>query len=251
MQDPFRLLGRLNPVSSGSASEAREDGAIASRRSFLRHSTAITVAGTSAAILSGAFTSTAGAKPEKENSEVHGPAGQRGNFASIKQHEGAHVDYLVKALGTAARPKPNFANLLQKNFIAFATTAQALENTGVGAYLGAAPAISNADILAAAGSIMTIEARHAGYLNSFLHDPITASSSDDDSNSNFDMPLTVADIVAAVTPFVVDLNGGPPLTYSTTPSAQNDIAILNFALALEYLERDFYDLNVPKFYKGT
>ena len=28
----------------------------------------------------------------------------------------------------------------------------------------------------------------------------------------------------------------------------NDIAILNFALALELLELDFYNINVPKFF---
>ena len=47
----------------------------------------------------------------------------------------------------------------------FIETAMILENTGVAAYKGAAPAIKNNDILSAAFGIHSVEARHAGFLN--------------------------------------------------------------------------------------
>jgi hypothetical protein len=158
-------------------------------------------------------------------------------FKDVQAHENAHVTFLVAALGENARPKPTFQGLLQAKLGGFLTIAQALENTGVGAYLGAAPAINDPGYLAAAGSIMTVEARHAGTINFFLNDPVTPN------NENFDMPLTAAQVGAAAGSFVASLNGGPDLTYSDTPSEENDIAILNFALALEYLEAEFYNLN--------
>jgi hypothetical protein len=166
-------------------------------------------------------------------------------FEAIQAHENAHVEFLVRALGAAARPMPTFRNLVQPNIRAFAETAQALENTGVGAYLGAAPIISQPAYLAAAGSILAIEARHAGYLNVLLDDIMSRNV--EGENQDFETPLTQQRIVAMAEPFVADLNGGPPLAFSTTPSAANDIAILNFALALEFLESEFYNINVPRF----
>lgn len=165
-------------------------------------------------------------------------------FRSIQKHENAHVDFLVSALGAAARPKPTFQNLKKDSYYAFVATAQALENTGVGAYLGAAPILVSKAYLAAAGSIATVEARHAGAVNFFEDDPVTQN------NEDFETPLTAAQVVAAAGGFIANLNGGPPVTYSTTPSASNDIAILNFALALEYLEAEFYNVNA-NYYAGS
>ncbi len=151
-------------------------------------------------------------------------------FKAIQTHENAHVQYLITAIqdaGGTPRPEPSFVDLTQANLLAFAQTSQALENTGVGAYLGAAPYILGGAYVGAAGSILAIEARHAGYLNVLLDQVMTYNVSK--KTPSFEMPLTADEVVALAGPFVTSLNGGPPLTYSTTPSDDNDIAILNFA----------------------
>lgn len=169
--------------------------------------------------------------------------GVRVVFRSIQDHENDHVDFLVNVLGEDARPKPTFKNLKTSSYNSFVNLTMAFENTGVGAYLGAAPVINSPEYLAAAGSIMTVEARHAGWVNVYLNEQITLG------NASFEMPLTPEQVVAAVSPYLVSLNGGPDLSYSEAPSDQNDIAILNFALALEYLEAEFYNINVPLYAK--
>ncbi len=158
-------------------------------------------------------------------------------FWEIKRDEDTHVSFLKSALGGAARPKPQFKNLKQGNESTFIELSRVFENTGVGAYLLAAPSISNKANLAAAGSILTIEARHAGYLDSITGNPLSP-------NGAFDKPIAQATIVSAVSPFIASLNGG------SNPAAplRNDIDILNFALLLEYLEAEFYDINVPHFF---
>lgn len=83
-------------------------------------------------------------------------------LADIRDHEIAHRQFLKKALGRKAIgslevdfSKVNFAS--RKSVLG---TAGVFENLGVAAYNGAGPLIQNVDYLAAAGSIVSVEARH-------------------------------------------------------------------------------------------
>ena len=158
-------------------------------------------------------------------------------FHEIRSDEDAHVSFLKQALGSYARPKPSFKGIRQPDLSHFVNLARVFENVGVGAYLLAAPAISNKGYLAAAGSILTIEARHAGYLDALTGMALSP-------NGAFDKPIPQSQIVSDVSPFIASLNGGPD---PSKPLA-NDIDILNFALLLEYLEATYYDTNVPIFF---
>jgi hypothetical protein len=93
-------------------------------------------------------------------------SGDVGKFARIvKAHEVAHVAALKSALGSAAVKKPKFDfKGTTANEAKFKATAQVLEDTGVAAYLGQVGRIKSPQILAAAGSILPIEARHAGWI---------------------------------------------------------------------------------------
>ena len=148
-------------------------------------------------------------------------------FRSILLHENAHVVFLAQTLGASARPKPTFQNLKQTSMTSFIDLATAFENTGAGAYLNAAPAIFDKGNRYAAASIALVEGRHAGFLNVATSMPITKN------DASFEQALGPAAVMSAVAPYIKSLNGGPPLTYSATASPTNDVAIFNFALALE------------------
>lgn len=84
-------------------------------------------------------------------------------LTEVAGHEKAHVDFLTAALGSAATAECTY-NFPLGSVAEFLGTASVLEGVGVSAYLGAARQIADKDYLTAAGSILTIESRHAAYL---------------------------------------------------------------------------------------
>jgi hypothetical protein len=93
-------------------------------------------------------------------------SGKTADFAKVvASHEAAHVSFLKKALGSAAVKSPKFDfKGTNTDMAKFMATAEVLEDTGVAAYLGQAGNIKAKPILAAAGSVLAVEARHAGWI---------------------------------------------------------------------------------------
>ena len=111
-------------------------------------------------------------------------------------HEQQHVDALaatVKQLGGKPAKKPTFSFPV-KDEKSFLKLAQVLEDTGVSAYNGAAPAIKSTEVLAAAGSIVQIEARHAAIIRS-----LNGAQPAPDA---FDKTLEQQEVLTAVKPFI-------------------------------------------------
>ncbi|MBX3016166.1 MAG: ferritin-like domain-containing protein [Caldilineaceae bacterium] len=113
-------------------------------------------------------------------------------FTSFGQHEAAHVDALTQTITrlggqpVAAQATYNFPAFDSR--MAILNFAKVAEDTGVGAYQGAAAAITNKEILAAAGSIVQVEARHAAIVNFLLElkpvpSAVTASLTIDEVNA--------------------------------------------------------------------
>jgi Ferritin-like domain len=91
--------------------------------------------------------------------------GELREFAEVVgEHEHAHVAFLKKALGRAARAEPVFHfGHATRNSSAFRTSARALEDAGVAAYNGQAANLTKR-ALGAAIKIVSVEARHAAWI---------------------------------------------------------------------------------------
>ena len=117
--------------------------------------------------------------------------------ALIAGHEQEHVDALTKAIkGAGGTPvkKPTFAFPVS-NQAGFLKLAYVLENTGVGAYNGAGPSLKTPAYLAAAGSIVQVEARHAAAIALLVGKAITP-------DGGFDKPQSKSQVLAKAGPLI-------------------------------------------------
>ncbi|HEX5910682.1 MAG TPA: ferritin-like domain-containing protein [Thermoleophilaceae bacterium] len=117
---------------------------------------------------------------------------------TTRDDENEHVDAIaatVKKLGgkPAAKPGVDFGKAFasEKTFL---TTAVVFEDLGVGAYNGAGPSIKSKEVLAAAGSIVQVEGRHAGAVRLLNGDKIAPSP--------FDKGIPMAEVLMKAKPFI-------------------------------------------------
>jgi len=127
-----------------------------------------------------------------------GLSGEARKYARVfGAEEAAHVSALsaaIEQLGGKPVAKPTFVFPAtdEKSFLALASV---LENTGVGAYNGAGPSLKSKEVLASAGSIVQIEARHAAAIDLLIGKSPTP-------NEGFDKPLSKTEVLAAAGPLI-------------------------------------------------
>ena len=147
----------------------------------------------------------------------------RARIEEILVHEEDHVATLTETI-TALGGTPvgegdiefDFDDALE-DVETFLETARAFENTGVGAYNGAAPFITDPDVLGAAATIATVEGRHAGYLNLVTGESPFPQSFDDALTRDEVLGEIAEFIVAQATPEAAVATEAPVEATATAP----------------------------------
>jgi rubrerythrin len=117
---------------------------------------------------------------------------------TLRDNEVEHVDALTAAIKDGGgmpveAPGVDFGDAFASQD-SFLKLAQTFEDLGVSAYNGAAVEIQSKDILAAAGGIVQVEARHAAAIRSLRGQPITPGA--------FDEALAKDKVLEAAKPFI-------------------------------------------------
>ena len=129
--------------------------------------------------------------------EEAGLEGEMQTYAeTLQEHEAAHVDTItstIEKLGGTPVSKPTFDfKDTTSSADSFLETSIQLEETGVSAYQGAAPAITSKEILAAAASILPVESFHTAWGRTLM------DGGDLPAPEAFTEPMTPQQVIAAV-----------------------------------------------------
>jgi serine-rich repeat adhesion-like glycoprotein len=133
---------------------------------------------------------------EEAKTRVRGSGELKSLISLLADHEKQHVEALtatVKQLGGKPVAEPKF-EFPYNSTASFLKLAQTFEDTGVSAYNGAGPAIKSKEVLAAAGGIVQVEARHAA--------AIRLQNKVEPAPAAFDPPLDEMQVLKAVKPFI-------------------------------------------------
>ena len=110
-------------------------------------------------------------------------ASDRAIFDDLAAHEAIHRDFLRAAIvmeggegAVIGALTPDFSSVNFGSRSSVLSTAQALEDTGVGAYNGAGRYIASDDYLLVAGKIVSVEARHASVISNMIQQYSIAGS---------------------------------------------------------------------------
>jgi len=127
---------------------------------------------------------------------VGGYSGSVLRFAqTVYSHEATHVSTLQGVLGSAAVKKPSFDfKGTTRKWSTFLRTAKVLEDTGVAAYQGQSHLIHQNAVLAPAGAILAVEARHAAWVRDLLYAGKTVKPAPE----AFSTAMSMSEVLSAV-----------------------------------------------------
>jgi hypothetical protein len=126
-------------------------------------------------------------------------------MTDLRDHEVAHREFFRNALGIARIPdlEVNFSRVNFANRSSVLTTARTFEDLGVSAYNGAGQLLSNPQFLAAAGTIVSVEARHAAIIRDILN-PLSPAFAGNDvvDAAGLDVARVPSQVLPLAAPFI-------------------------------------------------
>jgi rubrerythrin len=192
------------------------DEAATTRGGMLRRAGVVAGVGAAAALLPGIASARNGGSKANDvkilnfaltleylESAFYAEALQRGGFSGsvlnfaqvVASHEATHVATLKSVLGSKAVKSPSFDfKGTTRKWSTFLRTSKVLEDTGVAAYQGQAPLIHQNAVLAPAGAILAVEARHAAWVRDLLY----AGKSVKPAPDAFSVPMSMSEVLSAV-----------------------------------------------------